>query len=518
MKKLTYIIAIILCSMNFTFGQGTGFVRYGGPGITSYFVQMIAVENGNFLCLGYNNSNNNREIVKLDANLYPVWSYSYSNSIIIGFAGERTCAMLNDGNYVVMGATPTNGGAVVVIKFSPAGTILFQKEYSYTGAFLTVFTIAKAAGNDNGFVIGGGACVKNNFLIKCDATGVVQWAKEYNDFTTTGVKSLFSILPGSVSYTVASSLAGVNGSDVTIMCTDASGSLQWFKQLKMDNQTEMPTKMMKLSNNNLAVLCSGSGIGSPDIVYFMDSTCTTVSYKNYVSPTTDTYIDDIVDDGVSGIIGVGRFYGGVLNERTLFLKLTYTGAITWQKTSRGTSATNISYFKAVVKTPGNKFAMTGGGLHLGQIVGIIDGSGAGMCLDSALNLASTSPLSFTNVSKTITPTNFTLVVSTVNFTSVTSPVVRTQLCGTVSVPEEIDNNSSFTIYPNPSNGKFSIIFSDIIKNGSIEIINVLGKKISEDNILESSSKEILLGNISRGVYFVNVFDGKKSYCKKLIVE
>ncbi len=74
------------------------------------------------------------------------------------------------------------------------------------------------------------------------------------------------------------------------------------------------------------------------------------------------------------------------------------------------------------------------------------------------------------------------------------------------------------IYPNPSPGSFIIAFSHFINKGEIEIYNVLGEKIFATTIKDELKKEIYLKNISAGIYFVKVFDGEKSYCKKLIVE
>jgi hypothetical protein len=48
---------------------------------------------------------------------------------------------------------------------------------------------------------------------------------------------------------------------------------------------------------------------------------------------------------------------------------------------------------------------------------------------------------------------------------------------------------------------------------------VYGKSnIPPKNVIYASiKKEINLRNISQGVYFIKVFDGEKSYCKKLII-
>jgi acid phosphatase len=77
-----------------------------------------------------------------------------------------------------------------------------------------------------------------------------------------------------------------------------------------------------------------------------------------------------------------------------------------------------------------------------------------------------------------------------------------------------------TIYPNPTNGAFSLKIesSTCDKYGYIELYNVNGEKVFEDRFAVSSLKELHLKNISPGIYFVKVNDGKIIYTKKLIVK
>ncbi|MBK7681284.1 MAG: T9SS type A sorting domain-containing protein [Bacteroidetes bacterium] len=74
------------------------------------------------------------------------------------------------------------------------------------------------------------------------------------------------------------------------------------------------------------------------------------------------------------------------------------------------------------------------------------------------------------------------------------------------------------ISPNPSSGNFTITFPEIINKAAIKIYNLLGDNIIEEFTFNESKKEITLMNIPSGVYFVCVFDGEKSYCKKIIIQ
>jgi len=94
--------------------------------------------------------------------------------------------------------------------------------------------------------------------------------------------------------------------------------------------------------------------------------------------------------------------------------------------------------------------------------------------------------------------------------------------GKLSTPTGIneyfsDKDIPLFLYPNPSStGEFNISsFQFPIHH--IEVFNSLGEIVYSETISQTSIRKINLKDISGGIYFVKVFDGDKSYCKKLIV-
>lgn len=77
----------------------------------------------------------------------------------------------------------------------------------------------------------------------------------------------------------------------------------------------------------------------------------------------------------------------------------------------------------------------------------------------------------------------------------------------------IVDNSDFKMYPNPSNGNFSIDNSN--KAFSIEIFNVLGQKVFE--IKNADGSALSVTNLNKGVYLVKITDDSKFLIKKLII-
>jgi PKD repeat protein len=85
------------------------------------------------------------------------------------------------------------------------------------------------------------------------------------------------------------------------------------------------------------------------------------------------------------------------------------------------------------------------------------------------------------------------------------------------------NDGSFIISPNLSNGSFTIESLNSLATGKIlvEVTNSLGQKIysSVEHVTSSDwTKEIKLGNLARGMYFVSVTSDEKRAVMKVIFE
>lgn len=72
----------------------------------------------------------------------------------------------------------------------------------------------------------------------------------------------------------------------------------------------------------------------------------------------------------------------------------------------------------------------------------------------------------------------------------------------------------FSIYPNPSTGKFSIEFSNQQQITGVEIYNLLEESVFQ----KQNTNEIDLSSAAKGIYFVKVYVGEKIYTEKIVVE
>jgi len=80
--------------------------------------------------------------------------------------------------------------------------------------------------------------------------------------------------------------------------------------------------------------------------------------------------------------------------------------------------------------------------------------------------------------------------------------------------------NQFSIYPNPNKGSFTIEFKELANSFSVEVYDVTGKTIFENNYDQSAnpSQLINLDNVNRGIYFINVKSDKGLVTKKLVIE
>jgi hypothetical protein len=93
---------------------------------------------------------------------------------------------------------------------------------------------------------------------------------------------------------------------------------------------------------------------------------------------------------------------------------------------------------------------------------------------------------------------------------------------------EFTNEENISVFPNPSNGIFTLkwdmgqMTSDVEKNCVVEIYNVLGEEIFEQKIIsqkgQAQKTEIDLSNESNGIYFVTVKNENKSFTQKIIIQ
>ena len=88
----------------------------------------------------------------------------------------------------------------------------------------------------------------------------------------------------------------------------------------------------------------------------------------------------------------------------------------------------------------------------------------------------------------------------------------------LSVADNISNNNLIKVYPNPSNGNFTINFGSL-KSKSVAIYNALGKKVYVNNSNESKLLIQASSVLTAGVYIIEAkLEGGSTYHSRLVIE
>lgn len=85
--------------------------------------------------------------------------------------------------------------------------------------------------------------------------------------------------------------------------------------------------------------------------------------------------------------------------------------------------------------------------------------------------------------------------------------------------EDFGLQNTFSVYPNPNNGEFTVKFNGGQENISLQVFDIRGRSVLNEKYNTSGefNQTINLGNVQAGMYILNVNDGSKTMTKKIIV-
>jgi hypothetical protein len=103
---------------------------------------------------------------------------------------------------------------------------------------------------------------------------------------------------------------------------------------------------------------------------------------------------------------------------------------------------------------------------------------------------------------------------TCNFAAVTDSVTISAVCTGISDPALKDK---IAIYPNPTEGLFTVSFKDVDGNGVIGIYDIRGALVAEQQVAvaNNSQKTFSLSDVAEGIYFVKIQLENGTHVEKL---
>jgi hypothetical protein len=85
------------------------------------------------------------------------------------------------------------------------------------------------------------------------------------------------------------------------------------------------------------------------------------------------------------------------------------------------------------------------------------------------------------------------------------------------VEEMLGDENNIEVFPNPSNGLFSIKHQNN-QPETIEIFNLIGEKIYSTTNNKDVTTDIDISHSPKGIYFVKVYDGENNHIEKIVVQ
>jgi hypothetical protein len=83
----------------------------------------------------------------------------------------------------------------------------------------------------------------------------------------------------------------------------------------------------------------------------------------------------------------------------------------------------------------------------------------------------------------------------------------------LNIPQELTTS----IYPNPTNSKFTIETEKSFSNANLILTNCFGSIVFQMNHISGQTLTIDGGNLTIGVYYLRVQDGSNEYVGKVII-
>jgi hypothetical protein len=144
-----------------------------------------------------------------------------------------------------------------------------------------------------------------------------------------------------------------------------------------------------------------------------------------------------------------------------------------------------------------------------------------LCTGNTASLTATGATSYTwSTSSTssvvaVSPTvTTTYTVTGINANGCSNITTVTQNVSTCAGLEMLTSTSSnMFIYPNPSNGSFTI---ELASDANVSISNALGQVVMSTSMI-AGTHTIVLSDVTDGIYFVKVITGNTQTIKRLVV-
>lgn len=424
---------------------------------------------------------------------------------------------MQNGNYIMAGSTKSANGAfdVYVVVIDSAGNTIMSKTVGGPNLDIAYCISQTATG---GFVLAGrtqsfGAGNEEFYLVKLDSSLVVEWSRTVGN-TNPDYASWAEELPDrsiiACGYTV------INGWDILLVKTDSAGNVTWKKNYGIPLDDEYAYVVKPTPDGGYITggdQISNGGSTRKALIAKVNATGNVVWCKSFLangfSKLNGIYLDS------TGYV----FTGYVVNNGqtdALVIKTDLNGDTIYVKAIG--SATASEYSEKII-------ASQLGGMVLAGQTSYVGNYGTDFLLIKADSNANAGCYS-SSIAVTVTTLNVTAAnfgnagsgANAVNFstTELVVPVTDTIFCSSIlSSVSEFSSSNFFSVYPNPTTNELHISFKEnCICNAEYILYNVRGEVSSHGTL--SAKQNILINELSDGIYYLKIFTKDFSIVKKMV--
>jgi predicted secreted protein len=251
--------------------------------------------------------------------------------------------MTSDGGYALGCLANLAGSADFwLIKVTATGDVQWNKTYGGAGSETPYYVTQTSdggyamIGNTNSSTAGG----TDVWLVKTDASGTMQWNKTYGGTGADNGLNIIKTSDGGFALVAVTASSGAGGNDAWLIKTDATGAAQWNKTYG-GNLADSGMAIAQTTDGGytLAAITSSFGAGGIDGWLFKTDAAGNMQWnKTFGGPSTDYALHMLqTTDGGYIISGLTASFGAGAADAWLF-KADASGNLLWSRTFGGANS------------------------------------------------------------------------------------------------------------------------------------------------------------------------------------
>jgi hypothetical protein len=235
----------------------------------------------------------------------------------------------SDGGYALAGDAG-GGAASLLVKTDPGGNVMWARTYGELaaggtyGGLLVVNVVVQTS--DGGYALAGPGQDGRFWLVKTDASGMVEWDMNYGGIPGEWATSMVQTSDGGYALAGWTESFGSGYKDFWLVKTDASGNMQWNKTYGGTSYDSASSVIQ--TNDGGYALAGGSTSFGPDTSWLVktDQSGNVVWNKTYGGSSTALSVIQTNEGGYATAGYTDSFGGGAL-----LVKTDTSGNIQWSK-------------------------------------------------------------------------------------------------------------------------------------------------------------------------------------------